>query len=101
MPPRGVPMCRSSGIPTSCAVHLVLLDHRLRFVGAEANVLPHPEKIDLRRVLEPLSGLHHGAERADLLSVDDPRVELTALGRFQPLQTRSAVLEPRLDSVRV
>ena len=47
-------------------VLLVFGDHCVSVVGAFADVLPEPEKIDLRGVLEALPGLHDGAEGADL-----------------------------------
>ena len=83
------------------AVHLVLLDHRLGIVGAEPDVFPRAEEIDLRRILEPLSGLHHGAQGAGLLTVDEPGVEFAARGRLQPRQTRGPLPEFWLDPGRV
>src|SRR5215510_3589284 len=80
------------------AVHLVFLDHHLGVVGAQAHVLPRAEEVDLRGIFEALPGLHHGAERADLLSADHPRVELAPLRPLQPLQARRPVAKPRVDS---
>src|SRR2546427_4131581 len=83
------------------AVHLVLFDHRLRLVGTGPHVLPQAEEIDLGRVLEALSRLHHGAPRARLLAVDEPRVVLPARRRFQPLHPRRPLSGPLLDATRV
>src|SRR5262249_61714726 len=79
------------------AVHLVFLDHHLGVVGAQAPALPRAEEVDLRGIFEALPGLHPGAERADLLSADHPRVELAPLRRLQPLQARRPVAKPRVD----
>src|SRR5439155_14857907 len=83
------------------SVHLVLFDHRLGIVAPEPDVFPYPEEIDLRRVLEPLSCLNHRAQGADLLAVDEPRVVLATGGGLHPFHPGRAVLESRLDPLRV
>src|SRR4029434_5080542 len=60
------------------AVHLVLFDHRLRLVGAEAHVFPDAQEVDVGGILEPLTRLHDRAQRAGLPARDEPRVVLAA-----------------------
>src|SRR5262249_7274726 len=54
------------------AVLLVLTQHRIGGVGALTHILPETEEIDLRGIVEALSGLHDGAQGADLHTVENP-----------------------------
>src|SRR6266702_3221919 len=104
------PLARLQDRPPD-AVFLVFDDHRLGVIGAFADILPEPEEIDLRGVLEALPGLHHRAQRADLLAVEHPGVVVAPAGGLAPFHPRRAVPElwrdaacvhvRRLDDMRV
>ncbi len=82
-------------------VLLVFADHRVGVVGALADVFPDAEKIDLRRVLETLPGLHHGAQGADLLAVEHPGVVFAPGRRLAPFHPRRAIAQLGSDAVGI
>src|SRR2546427_6030783 len=69
--------------------------------GAERDVFPYAQEVYVGGVLKGLPRLHHRAEGADLLAVDEPRVVLATRGGFHPLHPRCPLLEPGLDPARV
>ena len=83
------------------AVLLVFGQHRLGVVGALADILPKPEKIDLRGVFEALPCLHHRTEGADLHSVEHPGIVIPACGRFASFHARRAIAQLWLEAARV
>src|SRR5437879_3493577 len=98
MPPRGVPMCRSTCISRSCAVNGQLLQHGLGLVRCLSDVLPHTEKVDRGGVLEALPGLDHRAHGPDPYAVDVPCIVLPARARAMAFHTRRTVEELGFDT---
>src|SRR5438094_9925692 len=78
-------------------VLLVFFDHRVGVIGTLADILPEPEKIDLRGVLKALPGLHHRAQGADLHAVQHPGVVFPSCRRFSSFHLGRSVAALSID----
>src|SRR6266446_1137541 len=83
------------------AVLFILGDHRMRVVSALAHILPNAQKIDLRRVLEALAGLHYRTQGADLRAVEHPGVIFPTGRGLVPLYPRRPLAKFGLDPGRI